>query len=62
MKMSVLIENEEEEEDEADDHENSTRRGAVQHKKKENLECPSPATLGKNIDNIIVKNKQNLES
>jgi|TARA_B110001450_G_scaffold203169_1_gene192608 hypothetical protein len=53
---SVLIENDEEEEYEIDGHDPSIRE-RMEHIKQEPSECPSPATLGKNIDNIIVKNK-----
>ena len=50
---SVLIENDEEEEYEMDGQDPSIRE-RMEHIKQEPSECP---TLGKNIDNIIVKNK-----
>lgn len=55
MMRSVIMDNEEEEEEEIENFDkNLERRDGV----KEPIECPSPATLGKNIDNLIVKNKQ----
>jgi hypothetical protein len=55
MMRSVIMDNEEEEEEEIENFDkNLERRDGV----KEPIECPSPATLGKNIDNLIVKYKQ----
>lgn len=55
MMRSVIMDNEEEEEE---DNENFDKNLARRDGVKEPIECPSPATLGKNIDNLIVKNKQ----
>ena len=62
--MSVVVDHEDEEEDENDHPEvfENLETRKLSDIKDAPSEIPSPATIGRNIDNLIVKNKQDEES